>query len=32
MGALGRERVERSLSWEHLRERLLEAYADVLSA
>ncbi len=32
MGALGRERVERSLSWSTSRERLLEAYADVLSA
>jgi glycosyltransferase involved in cell wall biosynthesis len=31
MGALGRERVERSLSWSTSRERLLEAYADVLS-
>jgi glycosyltransferase involved in cell wall biosynthesis len=32
MGALGRERVERSLSWSTSRERLLGAYADVLSS
>lgn len=31
MGAFGRARVERSLSWATSRERLLEAYADVLS-
>jgi glycosyltransferase involved in cell wall biosynthesis len=31
MGRLGRERVERSLSWATSRERLLAAYADVLS-
>jgi len=31
MGALGRQRVEESLSWSTSRERLLEAYADVLS-
>ena len=31
MGALGRRRVEESLSWSTSRERLLEAYADALS-
>lgn len=31
MGRAGRERVERSLSWATSRERLLEAYADVLT-
>jgi hypothetical protein len=31
MGALGRQRVEQELSWEHSRRHLLEAYETVLA-
>ena len=31
MGALGRERVEQELSWEHSRRELLQAYETVLA-